>query len=712
MGTLFRRVTTSGVRDAREKVKEAQEALQIDSLKNEISLIQKEIDLLDEKKDALSEEQDRIQKLMEESNKYYDNLIKEQEKMWDSVIKNMEHQKSRWEELAEVKEIAEAFSYIQQVFGDLGYTVENVLNGSDAAFEDFKAQYISLISDVNNNSNFTDGLVYATGIAKENLGSFLDKTKETAEGLNELGEKGSEMDKLSDSATTASTSAGEIASSMGELNTSTEGLSDNLNGINDALASIPESEKFNNLTTSFTNLSDAIRSVADALGVGEEGTVSGLVSALQEISTLSIDGADGSGGGIISQFQTLKSAVEDVTSAISGGGSSGGKGGDVSDSSSASMSAGTSGKGTSGLVGAIEQFKSATDEALGGGGEESEGSEGGGTGAIPQFKELETAVNDVTAAIGSGESEGESFGEGESNNLIGSIIDLGETTEETLGEPGGEGVIGRFEQFKVPIQEADEHVHSISDGLAAIDGQEVECTITVNVKQNGHAYAEGTVLGSMNLNSGEYTAKYGKAFAEGTGKYQGLPKAEKNALVSEYGQTEMTVLPNGNTIITNEPTMMDLPKDTVIYNEEQTKKIMDNKIDAQIVKSYANGTVEYEDGTIVTAEGITYRPPQPGDRAYDLMKAFEPMITKWQETGEEISNAVFEHQKQMEKWTKQVETINNITNNKNIQQPVTIHQNVTLSCPNVTNNSGVEYVQKELYGLSLKAMQVPLNDKW
>ena len=46
------------------------------------------------------------------------------------------------------------------------------------------------------------------------------------------------------------------------------------------------------------------------------------------------------------------------------------------------------------------------------------------------------------------------------------------------------------------------------------------------------------------------TVQYGKVFADGTGEYKGLPKAEKNALVTEYGQTEMTVLPNGDTIVT------------------------------------------------------------------------------------------------------------------------------------------------------------------
>ncbi len=682
---------TSGIRDAREKVKEAKEELEIDRLQREADLIQKEIDLLEEKKDALTEEQEAIQKMIDESNKYYDNLIKQQEKMWDSMIKGMEQQKSKWEELADIQEIAEAYSAVQQVFGDLGYTVEDVLNGSDAAFEDFKSHYISLISDVNSNSDFTEGLVYATGVAKENLGSFLDKTKETAEGLDELGGKGSEMDsvaesmdKLSDSATTASTSTGEIASNMGELNTNTEGLSDNLNGIGDALTGIPEADKFDTLTTSFTNLGDAIKGVASALGVGEEGTVGGLVGALQELSGLSLGEED---TGILSQFNNLKTAVEGVTSAISGGGSSGGQSGDASGSSSASMSAGAGGGSASGLVGAIEDFKSATDEALGGGGEsgEGEGSGSGGTGAIPQFKELKTAVDDVTTAIGSGDAEGgESSGDGESDNLIGSIVNLGETSTETLGESDGDGIIGKFNEFKGVIEEAANQVKSISEGLDEIDGKEVECTITVNVKMNGSipAFASGTVLGNMQIESATYNAQYGKAFANGT---IGLKHDEKNALRSEYGQPELTVYPNGTTELTTSPVMSDLPKGTVIYNEEETKKIMDNKSNP-VGNAHADGT----DDSIWTtlADGTKVRDLQPGDKMYDLYQKFDAYFKSIDGNLEKlVPNSFYEHNRQMN------EVANFITNSSivnNNHRPSVNIGDINVTCPGVTSQQVAE----------------------
>ena len=52
--------------------------------------------------------------------------------------------------------------------------------------------------------------------------------------------------------------------------------------------------------------------------------------------------------------------------------------------------------------------------------------------------------------------------------------------------------------------------------------------------------------------------------------------------------------------------------------------------------------------------------------------------------------------------------MNNVTNNRNVQ-PV-INQNVTINCPNVTNDSGVENIQKQLGNLSLRAYQEPLRD--
>ena len=219
--------------------------------------------------------------------------------------------------------------------------------------------------------------------------------------------------------------------------------------------------------------------------------------------------------GIIAQFASLKEAIDSVTTAISGGGgeSSGGEGqgggsGSTSGGESGGKGSGSEGGGGNSLTGAIEQMGETANTVIG-----EPDAEGDGT-VIGEFGSLETAVNDVTSAIGGGDSEGSegsgTSGEEDDGNLIDSIITLGDTTEEVLGEPGGDGAIHRFEEFKEPIRQADEHVQSINKGLDEIDGQEVECTIKVNIEVNGGipAFASGTALGSMNLNSAEYNAKY------------------------------------------------------------------------------------------------------------------------------------------------------------------------------------------------------------
>ena len=49
--------------------------------------------------------------------------------------------------------------------------------------------------------------------------------------------------------------------------------------------------------------------------------------------------------------------------------------------------------------------------------------------------------------------------------------------------------------------------------------------------------------------------------------------------------------------------------------------------------------------------------------------------------------------------------MNSIVNNNHNSMQQVINQNITLNCPNVTNNSGIDYIQKELGHLSLRAMQ-------
>ena len=128
---------------------------------------------------------------------------------------------------------------------------------------------------------------------------------------------------------------------------------------------------------------------------------------------------------------------------------------------------------------------------------------------------------------------------------------------------------------------------------------------------------------------GGYKGTVGDAFAGGTTKieslpitgYKGIPHDEKNALRSEYGQPELTVYPDGTAELTTEPVISDLPKGTVIFNEEQTRRIMSNK--GEMLETYADGTVRRMDGSMVKPDGEVIYPITPDDRLYWMQKKFE-----------------------------------------------------------------------------------------
>lgn len=109
------------------------------------------------------------------------------------------------------------------------------------------------------------------------------------------------------------------------------------------------------------------------------------------------------------------------------------------------------------------------------------------------------------------------------------------------------------------------------------------------------------------------------------------------------------------------------------------------------------------------SDGRISRPLQPGDRMYDMLQKFNAYFNSIDQNVEKLTpNSFYDHQKQMEQMANQITNYNNVVNNNKNVQPV-VNQHVTLNCPNVTNNSGIEYIQKELGHLSLLALQEPVR---
>jgi len=642
---------TKEIRETRNAVTEAKENIQIAGMEKEISGLNDTIDDLDKK--------------IEESNEYYDRLIEETEKYWDSLIKGLEEYKSRWQELADIEEQAK----MEVALRNLGITTDDVLNMSESAFESFKGTYLGLLNEMYSGNDDMIGMLQKFGGVSADALRPLSGTIDTV---------ADSLDKFAGSTGNVNTNTSAASESVGNLNTNTAGLNGNLSGVSDALDKITEDNKLETTAAQISGIAESVQSVSDALSEMPDD----------------IDLSDP-----IAQFDALGNSVDKVAASISGGTASKAESGEPS-GKNVPNTQGNSGNGADSLVGSIKEVKSETDRSVG---------TGESSGAIGQFNQLGQSVMDVTSAIGRSESRNDSGGE--DSNLISSIGTLGETTSETLGEPDGEGVTGKFGELGDTIGEAENHVTGIIDKLNELDGMTAECTITVNVETNGSipAFAEGTL--NTDFESGEFTAQYGKAFAGGTGKYQGLPKAEKNALVSEYGQTEMTVLPNGDTIITDEPTLMDLPKDTVIYNEEQTKKIMDNKVDVSGT-AHAEGTSGSGKSSVSDNMYVPYDPDFDPSGFWEICKKWDAYMESIDYNVDKLTtNAMYEQSRQMQEVINQVNNNTSIINNRN--QPITFGD-IHVTCPGVTEQQVARYVpgavkeelRKEFSGFS------NLADQW
>ena len=682
-----------------------------------------QIKAIDAQIESIDRQIEELQKQREETEKYYETLIE-----------SLEKSKSKYEELTEIVEEAE----LSEALKKLGIDEEALLNGSEEEFQKLKDAYMNVVTQLNEgNDEVLSSLNELSGYNGTAPAMLEDSN-------GKLDEMNGKLDASTQSVGNVNSSLGETAAQTGNVAANVSNLNDNLSQVNgfiteeqtsfnnlkekidevitkikEKTSAIQEEQqivggavssemadflllkgKINEVQQSIGSIGDTINQldssavlklldafqllynklvlISITLGAGmegqEEGAVSGIASAIQALNEISLE------DGIIAQFTNLKTAIDEATFAISGGGNgdSEGSGENSGGSSKGNKPGGEGSEGESGsgnsLTGAITEMGETAKEVIG-----EPGAEGDGT-VIGEFGSMKTAVADVTTAIGSGVSEGgEGQGKGSGseneNSLIGSIVDLGEQTEETLGEPGGDGVIGRFEQFKEPIQQAEAHVKGIAEGLEDIDGKTVECTIKVTIEKTGGGLPTGIGAG-MNLGSATYEAKYlGNAHVEGTALASGdwaVQSDEDHALVGEVGYE--IVVRDGRffTVGDTGPEMFPIRKGDIVFNHEQSVELLKNGHTSGRGKAYADGTVG--GGKVLTKDGHILRPLQPGDRMYDLYNKFDAYLKSIDGNLEKLMpNSFYEQNREWNKLADQITYANSVVNNnRNVQQPVTI----------------------------------------
>lgn len=657
---------TTGIRDAREEVTDAK-------LEIEISKMEKEVDLLNDQKDLLQEQIDLLDKQADAVNEYYDKLIANTEAHFDSMISGLENTKSKFEELSEVFENAQ----MEATLNELGINMDALLAGSAEEFEKLKTAYIGILSDISRgNDGVIDQLSRLGGVSAESI-SYLESTKGAFESLGEttIAPLAEEVDGIVESTDKLSSSAGEVSSTVDGIGTSASNASANITPLNEELDRLKNLlDELVTLFASFQfpeigdeNYAQKLETVATAFGnIAEKCKefqnidFSSVIGSVGDTPTDPTDGiaTEGTGTG----FKGLVTALSDAVAIIQ-----------------SQMDA---------LQGALETGNDAFSDQI----------KKIQNDYIPAWEGLQTRLAEIIGVGGGGDKkDGKKQGsnkkdsKSESDSGDGSIIDIMQTGGDEVSAKLDDPWLKSFNEFATgenSVQSICELIKTIVNNMASsiqdqcaaaakalqdLAEQALNSSISVGGGNGGGKSRGGG--GNDNVTDGGYKGTVGSAFADGTtgfGKirslpitgYKGLPSDVKNALRSEYGQPELTVYPNGKTELTTEPTMSSLPKGTVIFNEEQTNRIMNNK-GKLIGNAFADGT---GDGTIVTKDGQVLRSLQPGDRMYELIQKMGKML----DTG---TNMFIPPTNAMTQAAESMDKVTNLIKNNNINQTTTVTMN-------------------------------------
>ena len=653
-GQMVYEADTSGIRDAKQEVEDAK-------LEINISKIEKEIDRLEEEKDLLQERIDLLDKEAEQVNQYYDQLIAQTEKHYDAMVKGLEDYKSQFEALTDLLENAQ----LEASLSELGINMDALLSGSQEEFEKLKTAYIGILADMSRgNDGVLEQLSRLSGISTESI-SYLNATKGAFEELGNVTLEGLEesIGGIGESASTLSTSAGEASAAAGNIQESVSNMSQSIAPLNTELG---------NLKTLIGELIALLNSITFP-EIGEEGYAQKLMDIAQAFGEIASK---------CGEFKNIDfSSIIGSASAPSTDGAAmpGGEGME-----------GTAGTGFLGLASAISEAVASIGEQMG---KLKTALDLGNSyfrgqidvineEYIPAWENLRTRLAEIIGVEG-GDSEdkegrgkqeaGSTDGGSASDGKPGSIIDIMQT--------GGDAVDAKLEDpwlkaFNDFATDGDNSIQTICDKIidlvtkmAEIIQKKCEAaasalhslakTAESSLSAAGGSVSGNTVSGNPILVSPHAKGTASHAFAEGTGKYKGLAHDEKYALRSEYGQPELTVYPDGTAELTTEPVLGSLPKGTVIFNEEQTKHIMNNKGEEL-------GNTHVED-TVVTRDGRVLLPITPDNELYRIQQKFEAYFKENKGAFIDPAAAMF---KATESMDRVIETISH--NNTMHQTMVTI----------------------------------------
>lgn len=531
-------------RDARKEALEEQKKqlqTQIDLIQSQIDAKQDEIDAINDAADATKRQADLEKALYEQK--------RAQEQRVNKVYSGQDRGFIYEADTSSIREADEAVEDAQREIRIANIEQEiKVLEKRRDALEDQQSlisqqldeldeYYDKLISDT---EAYYDNLIASTEASWDAIIKGFEETKSRWEELQELEEQA------------------QFEANLRELGLS---LDDVLNMSESQFAAFKDNY-LGILADIYAGNDQMISSMSDLANVDMSALPGYLEETQQYIDMLS-NGIDftnlnDSLSSTITGFEDAAKAAGILTGAITGGGGSSSEGDKGKEGEGSGGESDSSGSGDS-LLGATETLKTTGVENItefGNAFSSGEDEEGGESVAGKVMKATASIVGAVGGGGSGGKGKGKGSGgegsaEGGADSLMGGVaLQTEAALDEEAGIPAQIAKWGELDEVLDGIITKLDTIKEKLEGLSEID-------FSIPGLLGGAGHFEGTETGN----------------SYATGTKHGLPSREHNAMISEFGP-EIAVYPNGTYKLFTEPSIVDLPQGTAIFNTRQTLDIL------------------------------------------------------------------------------------------------------------------------------------------
>lgn len=531
-------------RDARKEALEEQKH----QLQDQIDLIQSQIDAKQDEIDAINDAADATKRQADLEKALYEQK-RAQEQRVNKVYSGQDRGFIYEADTSSIREADEAVEDAQReirianieqeikVLEKRRDALEDQQDLIDQQLDELDEYYDKLIS---NTEAYYDNLIASTEAAWDEIIKGFEETKSRWEELQELEEQA------------------EFEANLRELGLS---LDDVLNMSESQFAAFKDNY-LGILADIYAGNDQMISSMSDLANVDMSALPGYLEETQQYIDMLS-NGIDftnlnDSLSSTITGFEDAAKAAGILTGAITGGGGSSSEGDKGKEGEGSGGESDSSGSGDS-LLGATETLKTTGVENItefGNAFSSGEDEEGGESVAGKVMKATASIVGAVGGGGSGGKGKGKGSGgegsaEGGADSLMGGVaLQTEAALDEEAGIPAQIAKWGELDEVLDGIITKLDTIKEKLEGLSEID-------FSIPGLLGGAGHFEGTETGN----------------SYATGTKHGLPSREHNAMISEFGP-EIAVYPNGTYKLFTEPSIVDLPQGTAIFNTRQTLDIL------------------------------------------------------------------------------------------------------------------------------------------